>query len=388
MSGPSWRRRALQPMVALAVAATLALAGCAFGGPDDSESGQSPNLPTPSAHSSAPSGSSDDDNVGVQVLVKNLEVPWGLAFLPDGSALVTERTTLRILQISPGGRSTPVQTISEAYSVGEGGLLGIAVSPKYATDKTVYIYYSTRTDNRIASLVLGQQPKPILTGIPVASNHDGGRIAFGPDGYLYAGTGDAKVTARAQDLKSLGGKILRMTTAGKPAPGNPFPNSLVWSYGHRNVQGLAWDSQKRLWATEFGQNKFDEVNLITKGGNYGWPTVEGTGTDKRFLNPQLTWATKDSSPSGDVVVGNTLIVAALKGERLWVMALDPKTGKVSGEPRALLQGRYGRLRTVVAAPDGSVWVTTSNRDGRGDPTVDDDRILRIIPPGSSGVDVL
>ena len=388
MSGPTWRRRALQPMVALAVAATLTLAGCAFGGPDDSESGRAPNLPTPNTPSAAPSGSSDDDNVGVQVLVKNLDVPWGLAFLPDGNALVTERTTMRILQISPGGRSTPVQTITEAYASGEGGLLGIAVSPKYATDKTVYIYYSTRTDNRIASLVLGQQPKPILTGIPVASNHDGGRLAFGPDGYLYAGTGDAKVTARAQDLKSLGGKILRMTTAGKPAPGNPFPNSLVWSYGHRNVQGLAWDSQKRLWATEFGQNKYDEVNLITKGGNYGWPTVEGTGTDKHFINPQVTWATADSSPSGDVVVGNTLIVAALKGERLWVMALDPKTGKVSGEPRALLQSRYGRLRTVVAAPDGSVWVTTSNRDGRGDPTVDDDRILRIIPPGSSGVDVL
>jgi glucose/arabinose dehydrogenase len=375
-------------MLALAVAATLALAGCAFGAPDDSESGQSPNLPSPSAPSADPNGSGDDDEVGVQVLVKNLQVPWGLAFLPDGNALVTERDTRRILQVTPGGRSTPVQTITEATSSGEGGMLGIAVSPKYATDKTVYLYYSTNTDNRIASLVLGQRPKPILTGIPVAANHDGGRLAFGPDGYLYAGTGDATNTARAQNRASLGGKILRMTTAGKPAPGNPFPNSLVWSSGHRNVQGLAWDSAGHLWATEFGQNKFDEVNQVTKGGNYGWPTVEGTGTDKRFVNPQVTWPTKDSSPSGDAVAGNSLIVAALKGERLWVIGLDPKTGKVTGQPRAVLQGRFGRLRTVVAAPDGSVWVTTSNRDGRGNPTVDDDRILRIIPPGSTGVNVL
>ena len=375
-------------MVALAVASTLSLAGCAFGSPDDSESGQSPNLPTPSAPSSAPGGSAEDDDVGVQVLVKNLQVPWGLAFLPDGDALVTERDTRRLLRVTPGGRSTPVETITEAYAAGEGGLLGIAVSPKYATDKTVFIYYSTSSDNRIASLVLGQRPKPIVTGIPIAANHNGGRIAFGPDGYLYAGTGDAATPSRAQDVKSLGGKILRMTAAGKPAPGNPYPNSLVWSIGHRNVQGLAWDAKKRLWATEFGQKKFDEVNLVTKGGNYGWPTVEGTGTDKRFVNPLVTWTTDEASPSGDVVVGNTLIVAALKGERLWVLTLDPETPKVSGQPRALLQSRYGRLRTVVAAPDGSVWVTTSNRDGRGNPAVDDDRILRIIPPGSSGVDVV
>ncbi|WP_344654173.1 PQQ-dependent sugar dehydrogenase [Cryptosporangium japonicum] len=387
MSAPT-RQRALRPLVVAATTLVLALAGCSLGAPDETESGESPNLPTPSASPTAPGGSEEDDGVGVQVLVKNLQVPWGLAFLPDGNALVTERDTRRILSITPGGRATPVQTIQDAYSGGEGGLLGIAVSPKYATDKTVFIYYTTRTDNRIASLVLGQQPQPIVTGIPVSGIHNGGRLAFGPDGYLYAGTGDASERGRAQDLTSLGGKILRMTGAGKPAPGNPYPNSLVWSRGHRNVQGLTWDSRKRLWATEFGQNQWDEVNLITKGGNYGWPTVEGMSEDKRFTKPLVAWKPDVASPSGAVVVGSNLLVAALKGERLWVVTLDVEKGTVDGTPRAMLQNRYGRLRTVVSAPDGSVWVATSNRDGRGDPTVDDDRILRIIPPGSSGVDVL
>ncbi|GAA3390912.1 PQQ-dependent sugar dehydrogenase [Cryptosporangium minutisporangium] len=385
MSGPIRRRRAL---VLLATSLVLALTGCSLGAPDETESGESPNLPTPSASPTAPGGSAEDDGVGVQVLAKNLQVPWGVAFLPDGNAVVTERDTRRILRVTPGGRVTPIQTINDAYSGGEGGLLGISVSPKYETDKTVFIYYTTRSDNRIASLRLGEEPQPIVTGIPVSGIHNGGRLAFGPDGYLYAGTGDASERGLSQDLKSLGGKILRMTTAGKAAPGNPYPNSLVWSRGHRNVQGLAWDSKKRLWATEFGQNEWDEVNLITKGGNYGWPTVEGKGNDRRFTNPVLTWTTDEASPSGAVIVGSNLLVAALKGKRLWVVTLDPENGTVVGDPRATLQNRYGRLRTVVSAPDGSVWVATSNRDGRGDPTVDDDRILRIIPPGSSGVDVI
>lgn len=387
MSG-STRQRALRPLVVAATALVLALSGCSLGAPDETESGESPNLPTPSASPTPPGGSAEDDGVGVQVLVKNLQIPWGLAFLPDGQALVTERDTRRILRITPGGRATPVQTIQDAYAGGEGGLLGIAVSPKYATDKTVFLYYTTRTDNRIASLVLGQEPQPIVTGIPVSGIHNGGRLAFGPDGFLYAGTGDASERGRSQDLTSLGGKILRMTTAGKPAPGNPYPKSLVWSRGHRNVQGITWDSKGRLWATEFGQNQWDEVNLITKGGNYGWPTVEGMSPDKRFTKPVVTWKPDVASPSGAVVVGSNLLVAALKGERLWVVTLDQDKNETDGPPRALLQSRYGRLRTVVSAPDGSVWVATSNRDGRGDPTVDDDRILRIIPPGSSGVDVL
>jgi glucose/arabinose dehydrogenase len=363
------RRAALRPNRRLAAALAvgcLVLAGCAFGPPDDTEQGK----PSLRAHS----------EVGVQVLAKNLEAPWGLTFLPDASALVTERDTRRILAVSPGGIVTPVQTITEAASEGEGGLLGIAASPTYEKDKTVFIYYTTKTDNRIASLVLGANPQPIVTGIPVSSLHNGGRLAFGPDRFLYAGTGDATQRGHAQDLASLGGKILRMTAAGKPAPGNPFPGSLVYSYGHRNVQGLAWDAQKRLYATEFGQNRFDEVNLIEPGKNYGWPAVEGTGTDPKFVNPLVTWAPSEASPSGAAIVGATMIVACLKGKRLYVLDLDGKGG-VTGEPRALLQDQFGRLRHVAQAPDGSIWALTSNRDGRGTPVPGDDRILRILPPG-------
>jgi glucose/arabinose dehydrogenase len=267
--------------------------------------------------------------------------------------------------------------------------MGIAVSPGYRTDKTVFVYYTTDTDNRIAKLVLGGKPVPILTGIPAGQRtHNGGRIAFGPDGYLYAGTGDANTPAEAQNPRSLAGKILRMTTAGRPAPGNPSPRSVVWSLGHRNVQGLAWDEKKRMYAAEFGQNRFDELNLITPGKNYGWPIVEGVGRNRRFVDPLVVWSTADASPSGVAISGGTAVVACLRGKRLYAVPLDPATGRPSARPEDVLTGRYGRLRTVVAAPDGSLWVTTSNKDGRGNPTSGDDRILRIVPPGGGGVGIL
>ncbi|MCW2502064.1 MAG: glucose sorbosone dehydrogenase [Actinomycetia bacterium] len=381
---PSDRAAVRVAVRAAVIAALLVTTGCAFGPPDDTAQGKPPNLPPPPSPSVPANG---DDSVGVQVLTKNLAVPWGLTFLPDGSALVTERDTRRILQVTPGGVATPVQTLDAASSAGEGGLMGIAASPNYAKDKTVFVYYTTTTDNRIAKLVLGGAPTPIVTGIPVSAIHNGGRLAFGPDGFLYAGTGDASQNGRSQDLKSLGGKILRMTTAGKPAPGNPFPNSLVYSYGHRNVQGLAWDDQKRLYATEFGQNKLDEVNLIQPGKNYGWPTTEGPSTNPKFTNPLVTWKPSEASPSGVAISGDAMVVACLKGERLYVLKLDGKGG-VDGDPQTILQGKFGRLRTIEKAPDGSLWVTTSNRDGRGSPVPDDDRIIRILPPGSGGVSVL
>jgi glucose/arabinose dehydrogenase len=313
----------------------------------------------------------------VSVLAKGLQAPWGIAFLPGGDALATERDTAKILRVTAAGRISEVQTLSEVDGSGEGGLLGIAVSPRFATDALVYVYYTTGDDNRIARLKLGGSPQPIVTGIPRSGIHNGGRLVFGPDGYLYAGTGDASVSGRSQDVTSLGGKILRMTVDGRPPPGNPFPGSLVWSKGHRNVQGLAFDAQGRLFASEFGQNRFDEVNRIEPGRDYGWPTVEGDSDDSRFTRPLTTWPTSEASPSGVAILGTTLYVAALRGERLWEVPLDGHGGV--GEPRAALQGEYGRLRAVAAAPDGSLWILTSNRDGRGDPTADDDRILRLVP---------
>jgi glucose/arabinose dehydrogenase len=295
-----------------------------------------------------------------------------VAFLPDGSALVTERDTARILSVRPGGQVTEAARIDEAEPRGEGGLMGIAVSPTYAEDRWVYVYYTAADDNRIMRLRLGETPQPVLTGIPKAGNHNGGRIAFGPDGMLYAGTGDAAERDSSQDLGNLGGKILRMTPEGRPAPGNPHEGSVVYSYGHRNVQGIAWDSAGRLYASEFGQNRYDELNRIEAGRNYGWPEVEGPGDgDDRFVDPIATWATDDASPSGIAVAGDYVYMACLRGERLYRVSLDGR------DVRAMFVGEYGRLRHAARAPDGSVWVLTSNHDGRGDPAPNDDRILRL-----------
>jgi glucose/arabinose dehydrogenase len=218
--------------------------------------------------------------------------------------------------------------------------------------------------------------EPILTGIPKASNHDGGRMIFGPDRMLYVSTGEAGQPDLAQDQGSLGGKILRITQDGDPAPGNPDKDSPIWTSGHRNVQGLAFDDDDNLWASEFGQDSFDELNLIQKGRNYGWPLVEGRGDEPRLQNPQVTWSTDVASPSGLAFLGGRLWLGALRGERLWRVEVD---GRRAGKEKGFFVGRYGRVRTVVAAPDGNLWVTTSNRDGRGDPADADDRILRVRP---------
>jgi glucose/arabinose dehydrogenase len=259
-------------------------------------------------------------------------------------------------------------------SAGEGGLLGLAVSPDYDRDRLVYAYFTSDTDNRIVRFRLGGRVRTVLTGIAAAGIHNGGRIAFGPDGKLYAGVGDAANTSSAQDRSALNGKILRMDQDGGVPAGNPFDGSLVYSWGHRNVQGLAWDRRGRLWASEFGQNARDEVNLIRAGRNYGWPEVEGVGGGGQFTDPLVTWSTSEASPSGAAIIGSTLYVAALRGECVWRIPLD---GASAGRPTRILAGRYGRIRTVVAAPDGTLWVATSNGDGRGTPRDGDDRIVAI-----------
>jgi glucose/arabinose dehydrogenase len=314
-----------------------------------------------------------------RLIASGLNVPWGVAFLPNGDALVAERATGRIKRIPSGGGTprTVFRIPGVATNFGEGGLLGIAVSPRYSSDRLVYAYYTSSRDNRVVRFRLGgRPPRAVLTGIRRAGNHNGGRIVFGPDGMLYVGTGDAGDRELAQDRDSLNGKILRITRNGAVPRGNPFPGSPVWSYGHRNVQGLAFDRAGRLWATEFGESFRDEVNLIRKGGNYGWPTVEGNGDTQggRFRNPVLTWPVADASPSGAAIIGNTLYVGALRGERLWRIALN---GTSAGTPQAAFEGRYGRIRTVVRAPDGSLWMTTSNRDGYGNPRSGDDRIFSV-----------
>lgn len=341
-------------------------------------SGDQTSAPTPTPPASGKSA----DQLQITVIAKGLQAPWGLAFLPDGRALVSERDSGRLVTIDKSGTVKEVQQLP-AEGSGEGGLLGIALSPNYATDGLVYAYYSTAQDNRVVRFRLGQQPEPILTGIPVSSIHNGGRIAFGPDGMLYIGTGDASNSGEAQNLHSLAGKILRITPDGRVPADNPFPNSPVYSYGHRNVQGLAWDARGQLYATEFGQNQFDEVNRIVPGGNYGWPIVEGDNGDSRFIRPVATFRPSEASPSGATFLKNgaipqwegNLFVASLRGERLWRLVMNAD-GSVK-EREALLQGEYGRLRTVAQAPDGSLWILTSNRDGRGSPSQDDDRILRI-----------
>ncbi|WP_250001853.1 PQQ-dependent sugar dehydrogenase [Actinoplanes sp. M2I2] len=372
---------------ALALAAVLGLASaCSFGPPDPDQQGAPPNLPAPSSDESSagpddPGGGSQE--VAVTVLAKDLDVPWGMAFLPDGSGLVTERDTGRILKVGPesdakGLAVTEAQRLAEVRASGDGGLLGIAVSPDYKTDKTVYVYYSTAKDNRVGKLVLGGKLQPILTGIPRSGTVNGGALAFGPDGFLYAGTADGTPTGtQAQNPKSLGGKILRMTVAGKPAPGNPVKDSLVWSSGHRNVQGIAWDKTKRMYASESGQTKAGELNVIAKGKNYGWPRSDGAGTDAKLTNPMFSWTTAESGCSGVAVLEQTVATACQLGQRVYLLNVTGN-GTVLGTPQSVLTGEYGRLRGLVAAPDGSLWAGTSNQEDGGDPGPEDDRIIRLV----------
>ncbi|MFD0904243.1 PQQ-dependent sugar dehydrogenase [Actinomadura sediminis] len=365
------RKHPTVPATALAavLATLLVLAACTSG----TDSGDSTSPPPGSSPTASPATS-------VRPVATGLEVPWAVAFLPGGDALVTERDSARLLRVTPSGETSTVATIPGVDPIGEGGLLGVAVSPTFDDDRLVYLYFTADDDNRVVRTTydgrLGDL-RVIVDGIPKGSNHNGGRLAFGPDGMLYITTGEAGNPSLSQDRASLGGKILRVTPEGDPAPGNPFGDR-VWSYGHRNVQGLAWDDQKRLYATEFGQNEFDEINLIEKGGNYGWPEVEGEGSpDDEYIDPLVTWTTDEASPSGLAHAGGSLWAAALQGERLWQV---PLTNGGAGTPKAHLRGEYGRLRAVVHAPDGTLWVTTSNRDGRGDPADSDDRILSVPLP--------
>jgi glucose/arabinose dehydrogenase len=388
------RRKALAPAALASVLVGTLLLGCSGGGGSPAPTPSSASTPDTSATSDTSTGPVPPtiDPLAAATglpgeptdVVTGLDVPWGLAALPDGSALVTLRDEARVVQVGPGvlntiGTDEPDGRVPDVAPNGEGGLLGIALSPDFATDGFVYLFQTARADNRVVRYSFTQnrltQGTPVLTGIPKNSTHNGGRVAFGPDGMLYVGTGDAQDRPAAQDVQALGGKILRILPDGSIPADNPFPGSRTWSYGHRNPQGFGWDSTGRLIASEFGQDTWDELNVIRAGGNYGWPDVEGPGDGGgRFVAPIQTWATDEASPSGVAVTPDAVYVAGLRGQRLWRVPLNPDGP--TGTPDAYLDGTLGRLRTVEVGPGGSLWILTSNTF-RGEPRAGDDRLVTV-----------
>ncbi|MEU1032667.1 PQQ-dependent sugar dehydrogenase [Streptomyces mirabilis] len=376
----------------LAAAALVVTAGCSSGGgggapiggpiPSSSGTGTGSSSAPRATETAAPAKGSVKV---VRTVTEGLKSPWGLAPLPEGGLLVSSRDEGTITRVDEKtGKKTELGQVPGVAPAGEGGLLGIALSPAYASDHMIYAYFTTASDNRIVRMLYdekkpsGEQlgaPDTIFKGIPKGMIHNGGRIAFGPDRMLYAGAGETGDRGQAQDTKALGGKILRMTPDGDPAPGNPFDNSVVYSYGHRNVQGLAWDDKQRLWASEFGQDTWDELNQIKPGDNYGWPVVEGKNDDPKYHNPVAQWHTDQASPSGIAYAEGSIWMAGLRGQRLWRIPL--KGTEAAAAPQAFLKGEYGRLRTVVPAGGDKLWLVTSETDGRGSPGKGDDRILEL-----------
>lgn len=322
------------------------------------------------------SDTSSNKNSQLSVVAENLTTPWSIVFYGD-TALISSRDTGEIHELnSESGKTRSIGTVAGAVHRGEGGLLGLAVDSK----KRLYAYYTTGTDNRVSRFTVRGEPgnlslgesETVIEGLPSASFHNGGRIAFGPDNMLYATVGDAGDTRSAQDLTTLSGKILRMTVDGSVPADNPYPNSFVYSYGHRNPQGLAWSEDGTMYATEFGQNTWDELNVITAGANYGWPDVEGIDEKSGYVVPVQQWATSDASPSGIAYDKGLLYIANLRGE---MVRMVPTADLASS--KELYKKEYGRIRDVTVSPDGEVWFVTNNTDGRGSPVEGDDRILSV-----------
>lgn len=344
-------------------------------------------------------------------LATDLEVPWGIEVFDDGALLVSERDSGRILRVGTDGEVVELGTV-DAVPSSEGGMLGVTLSPDASQ---VYAYYSTDSANRLVRFPLeGELPgdgsagglslgaeEVLVDDIPMAGIHNGGQVRFGPDDMLYVATGDATNKPDAQDPQSLAGKILRLTPEGEPAEGNPWDNE-VYSIGHRNVQGLAWDGQGRMWASEFGDSTWDELNMIEAGNNYGWPEVEGVSDEQgngQYIDPAYTWQPSEASPSGLTHWRGSLWMASLRGNTLWQipLAAEPSAGpspapSAEGSPAAdpaapgsprieepipHWKGEYGRLRAVAGTDDGPLYVGTSNLDGRGEPADGDDRLLRV-----------
>ena len=317
------------------------------------------------------------------------DIPWGLTAVPDGSVLYSRRDAQDVVRLNPAtGATTSLGTVPNVQSTdGEGGLLGIVVSPTFATDQWLYVMHTSPTDNRVIRLKLvgdrldTSTVQVLVSGILRNKYHNGGRLRFGPDGKLYISTGDGQNTATAQNLSSLSGKILRINVDGSIPADNPF-GTAVWSYGHRNPQGLAFDSQGRLWEQEFGNSVMDETNLIVRGGNYGWPACEGTsGTcgTAGFIAPKQTYPTSAGSCSGLAVVRDVVYIACLRGTRLY---RAPIVGDALATPTANFVGTYGRLRTVEPDGRGGLWLTTSNTGDKDSiPNNSSEKILRVVLGG-------
>lgn len=326
----------------------------------------------------------EDYDKDFEIIAKNLEIPWEIAFLPSGEVLVTERPG-RLLII---GKDRIVIEIDGVEHRGEGGLLGMALHPDYISNNWIYLYLTSKEGNKIINRVeryklqnhILSERKIIINDIPGANYHDGGRIEFGPDGYLYVSTGDAGDSAKAQDKNSFNGTILRVTDEGLIPVSNPF-NSLVFSYGHRNVQGLTWDEQGNLWATEHGRSGFksgfDELNKIEIGQNYGWPIIEGDETKDDMMTAVLHSGETDIwAPAGAEYIGGSIFFAGLRGEALYeAVIVNQKVLEIKMHFREEL----GRLRAVRLGPDGYLYITTSNRDGRGRVNEGDDKLIKINP---------
>lgn len=332
----------------------------------------------------------------VETLITGLEVPWELAFAPDGRAFLTERPGRVRALVAGRLLPEPVAVIADVAASGEGGLLGLALDPAFAQNHHFYVYYTYRDNGAVRNRVAryteadnrASDSQVLLDGIPGAGIHDGGRLAFGPDGKLYVTTGDAADSALAQRRDSLAGKILRLNPDGSVPADNPFPGSPVYSYGHRNPQGLAWQpGAGRLYATEHGPSAHDEVNQIVAGANYGWPAMQGNSGPRDGFTPPVIESGADTTwaPSGATFVRaatfpqwqGSLLFAALRGATLWQLTL-PGEG-APPQLTALVRQQYGRLRDVVEGPDGLLYILTNNRDGRGSPQPSDDRILRLVP---------
>jgi glucose/arabinose dehydrogenase len=311
------------------------------------------------------------------VVASGLTVPTGLVLLPDGSAIVGERDTGRLVHVFPDRSHTrELMTVPGVDTSGDGGLLGLVLSPTYVEDGLLYAYVSTATDNRVVRFPLGGTPNPVLTGIPRGERHNGGGLLFAADGNLLVGTGDAGDPALAQDPNSLAGKVLRIDIFGRPVAATP-----VYSRGHRDVTALCRAGvpdeagAEPLYATDDAAEGPDEVNLITEGADYG------------TVAPLIEVPAEEGGLGGCAAPGGAVFLGALDGQRVHAFALDG-AGAVVGDPEQFLDGQYGRLRTVVIDPEGALWITTSNRDGIGTPSADDDRVLRILPPSTAGTSPL